>query len=126
VLCRRLAEPSRWATLESEFGRSAGSFSRIFYCVVDIIYSSHKQRIYFNIALVKTKRQCYSATVSAKGATPGFACFAFIDGTKPPIFRPSPHPNKPRENRLLVLLGDILCCSRMIQWYFAGRPRSVR
>ncbi|DAZ97547.1 TPA: hypothetical protein N0F65_003033, partial [Lagenidium giganteum] len=73
VLCRRLAEQSRWATLESEFGRSAGSLARMFYCVVDIIYSSHKQRIYFNIALVKTKLQYYFAGVSVKGSPLKFA-----------------------------------------------------
>ena len=88
MVCRRLAEPIRLSTMANEFGRSTPSLSRIINKTINLIYEEHRDLIFFNEKLAIERIQSYTTTVRDKGA-PLDCIWAFIDGTKQYICRPS-------------------------------------
>ena len=99
MVCRRLAEPLRLSSMMGEFGRSIASMSRIISHTIYLIYVRHRDLIYFKKRLVKARISQYTSAVHAKGA-PLKCVWAFIDGTRQYICRPSPRSSGqiPHEN----------------------------
>jgi hypothetical protein len=85
MLCRRQKEPSTLFTVANEFGRSPAAYSRICKSTV------HKELLYFNRELVVMRVESYCRAIRAKGAP--LKCWAFIDGTKQYVCRPSARDN---------------------------------
>ncbi|KAE8888936.1 hypothetical protein PF003_g26854 [Phytophthora fragariae] len=92
MLCRRLKEPSTLFTVANEFGRSPAAYSRICKHTVHELFTRYKERLYFNRELVVRRIEGYCSAVRAKGA-PLNCCWAFIDGTKQYVCRPSARDN---------------------------------
>ena len=89
MVCRRLAEPVRLGTMANEFGRSPSSMSRMINTTINFIFELHKDLIFFNEKIATARFETYADAVRSKGAT--LHCvWAFIDGTKQYICRPSP------------------------------------
>ncbi|DBA00147.1 TPA: hypothetical protein N0F65_000470 [Lagenidium giganteum] len=110
LVCRRLAEPIRWSTLESEFRRSGPSLCRLFYCTVGMLYANHRRRIFFNVGLVTARMHEYCDAVRRKGS-PLTTCWGFIDGTKQFISRPGPRSHVTNENLQRAVFNDGMCAS---------------
>ncbi|KAH9123218.1 hypothetical protein LEN26_001730 [Aphanomyces euteiches] len=89
VLCRRQTEPSKLFTIANEFGRSTSAISRIFLFTARRLYSTFADLLYMNRKLIADRMDIYCCAVKAKGS-PLDNCWAFIDGTKQYIARPSP------------------------------------
>jgi hypothetical protein len=92
LVCRRLCEPSRLFTVANEFGRSVPDSSRIIAATVHKIYTRFQNLLYFNVQLVEKYIDRYCSAVYMARA-PLRTCWAFIDGTKHYISRPSPRGN---------------------------------
>jgi hypothetical protein len=92
MVCRRLTEPSKLFTVADEFGRSTAAYSRICKRTIAILNAKHATLLYFARATVLKRLDVYCAAVTRKGS-PLRACWAFIDGTKQYIARPSARTN---------------------------------
>jgi hypothetical protein len=105
LLCRRLAEPCRWSTLEKEFGRSSASMSRIFVHTLNLIYVKFKDRIAWDERVFRLRATLYCEAIAARctshcSAHSDRQCVGFIDGVKQFIARPSPRAGGPRDENL--------------------------
>ncbi|KAE8967973.1 hypothetical protein PR002_g27893 [Phytophthora rubi] len=92
MVCRRLTEPSKLFTVADGFGRSTTAYNRKLKTTIAIMYANHATLLYFARATVLKPQDDYSAAVARKGS-PLRACWAFIDGTKQYIARPSARAN---------------------------------
>ncbi|GMG15158.1 unnamed protein product [Phytophthora fragariaefolia] len=92
MLCRRLKEPFTLFTVANEFGQSPATYTRICRHVVDLLYSAHKDLLYFNRHVVYRRIERYCEVIKDKGA-PLACCWAFVDGTKQYVARPSARRN---------------------------------
>jgi hypothetical protein len=81
LVCRRMAEPCRWSTIQGEFRRSVASLSRIFICTISFLYHKHKDRLFLNMNVLRKRINEYCEATRLKGS-PLRTCFGFIDGTK--------------------------------------------
>ncbi|CEO95384.1 hypothetical protein PBRA_009650 [Plasmodiophora brassicae] len=99
LLCRRLAEPAWLYTIANEFGRSEPAISRLFWHTAKLVYRNHKHLIYFNMPVVEARIARYCQAIQEKGA-PLPNCWAFIDGTKQHLCRPSPRDDAPSGENL--------------------------
>jgi hypothetical protein len=89
ILLNRLSYPSRLKTMESTFGRSFTTLSRIINTTIDLILDSCGHVVSISSAFVneETIRRWMNA-IRQKGA-PLEHCVGFVDGTVRPICRPS-------------------------------------
>lgn len=62
--------------------------SRVIKKTIHLLHKRHKGILYFQRALAKKRLPEYAAAIHAQGA-PLTTCWAFIDGTKHPVARPS-------------------------------------
>ncbi|ETP08005.1 hypothetical protein F441_15896 [Phytophthora nicotianae CJ01A1] len=96
MLCRRLSEPSKLLTVASEFGRGTVPYSRIVKKPAQLLVNQHRDLVYFNYQLVHLRINEYVAAIHSKGS-PLRMCWAFIDGTKQYVARPSARENPASE-----------------------------
>jgi hypothetical protein len=99
LVCRRMAEPCRWSTIQGEFRRSVASLSRIFICTISFLYHKHKDRLFLNMNVLRKRINEYCEATRLKGS-PLRTCFGFIDGTKHVISRPAPRKEGNRKENL--------------------------
>ncbi|KAG4060654.1 hypothetical protein PC123_g4421 [Phytophthora cactorum] len=92
MLCRRLKEPSLLFTVANEFGRSPAAYSRICQQTVTELYTKHKDLLYCNRGVVAQRIENYCEVINVKGA-PLSSCWAFVNGTKKYVARPSARRN---------------------------------
>lgn len=88
IFLRRLAYPTRWIDLESEFGMRTSKMSDIFWEVAHKLFKYKAKRITgFRGDLLQARCSLYARAISDKG---GYLnnCVGFIDGTKISMCRP--------------------------------------
>ncbi|EQC24845.1 hypothetical protein SDRG_15498 [Saprolegnia diclina VS20] len=78
--------PTTYYDMMSTFGRSRPQLCRIFYYVVDLIYRTWWDIIYFAKVVDRQRIQAYAEAIHRRGA-PTTNVFAFVDGTKVPTCR---------------------------------------
>jgi nuclease HARBI1 len=89
ILLNRLSYPSRLETMESTFGRSFTTLSRIINTTIDLILDSCGHVLSISSAFVNEENiRRWMNAIREKGA-PLEHCFGFVDGTVRPICRPS-------------------------------------
>ena len=89
MLLTRLSYPCGYSDMVSLFDKPVPVISMITNEVLDYVYESHSHRIlqWNHELLSPVKLEEYANAVTRKGA-PLDNCFAFVDGTVRPIFRP--------------------------------------
>ncbi|ETV63851.1 hypothetical protein H257_19215 [Aphanomyces astaci] len=81
IVLFRLSYPRRYIDMVDLFGRSRESLCRIFNGMVDSLYDTWKQLIYFSRAVALSRLDDYKSAIISKGS-PVTSIFAFIDGSK--------------------------------------------
>ncbi|KAE8976455.1 hypothetical protein PF005_g25832 [Phytophthora fragariae] len=92
VMLYRLSYPRRLHDMMGKFGRSTSALSRIFLRM----NQRYEDTMYFNLKLVQARIHDYCSAIERKSSAQGI--FAFPDGTKIPICRPSPRRGHRSEN----------------------------
>ncbi|EGZ07387.1 hypothetical protein PHYSODRAFT_319267 [Phytophthora sojae] len=95
VMLYRLSYPRRLHDMRDKFGRSTPALSRIFLWTVEYVDNRYSELMYFNLKLVTAKMNDYCAAIQRRSPAQGI--FAFPDGTKVPICRPSPRQRRKSE-----------------------------
>ncbi|ETP54965.1 hypothetical protein F442_00420 [Phytophthora nicotianae P10297] len=93
ILLHRLSYPKRHYDMIHIFGRSTSALCRIFMHVVMYLYDRYEDTIYCHEAIVAERIRAYADAVHRTGS-PMKNVFAFIDGTKNRICRPSSRPGR--------------------------------
>lgn len=88
VCLRRLVFPQRWIDMAGMFGLAPSTFCHVFYFVVEHLYKTTADLLYFDAERITKNLDRYCHAIAAKSPDNSEGVWGFIDGTVRPICSP--------------------------------------